>query len=646
MKTLYKVQIGAYREKANAKKKAKAIKKLVIPAAIVRAGGLYKVQCGAFSSRENAEKRLKECKKAGLLNALIVVQGTPAQEPEPEPEPQPAPAKTLHAVRFWFMHFFKSNPDHIYGDASLFIEYGDDGKIERTVLIDTGMGKSDTVKLLQKAGIAFLSHIVISHDHGDHHGCLSAILDKFRVGEVIFPEQAGVRKYQKSYAKRIDSLAAKARMKGATVIYAQPGKDYLMGDVLKLRVLWQADAKKLSAHDTHHFINDMSPEMQMVVYPGTEHEWRFDFGGDMSSKCGALTQMLDAVGGEIKADFAKFRWHGDRGAISQRLAKAIGAKCWFSNYHHKESSGGRKGTYNVARNAGATVFSNSEDGEIYVDMVAVNGVSTAEVYCSGNKNKTKTYTKGTPKAAWTKYMVRLTTKVSPSELDKETLVAVEFDDYTADEIRKLKATGATVLAYLSVGTAEKDRPAAWARLKDCALKQLEDWPDEYYLDLRKEAAQSWMSDRAKELKNKGANGFWADNIDLYEEYPSSEMYDAISGVLTMLHGHGIVNVNGGMAYLDKAMDKDGSKYQGIGNVDIVVQEEVFSRITSYKGDGEFSAQTEKQSDEYRSHLKRAARHKMIPALLEYTKDSGIKDRIRAFCEETGALACVADKVNL
>lgn len=643
MKTLYKVQLGAYREKANARKKAAAVKKLGIPAVIVRTGGLYKVQCGAFSDKANAEKRLKKCKEAGLLNALIVVQGAPA--PEPAPEPVPVPVKQLHAVRYWFMHFFKSNPDHIYGDTSLFMEYDDGGKVCRTVLIDTGMHGSDTVKLLEKAGIKALTHIVISHDHGDHLGYLSDILDKFPVDEVIFPDQTGVRRYQKKYAERIDSLAAKARRKGAAVIYAQPGHDYLMGKFLKLRVLWQAEAKKLSEHDTHHFINDMSPQMQMVVYPGTEHEWVFDFGGDMSAKSGALTQMLDAVGGNIKADFAKFRWHGDRNAISQRLAKAIGAKVWFSNYHHKESSGGRKGTYNVARNEGATVFANSEDGEIYVDMAAVNGVSTAEVYCSGNKSKTRTYTKGTPKAPWTKYMVRLTTKVSPSELDKDTLVAVEFDDYTTDEIKKLKATGATVLAYLSVGTAEKDRPAAWEKLKDYAMKQLEDWPEEYYLDLRQTGARKYVIQRAIELQNKGADGFWADNIDLYEEYPSTEMYNAITAVLDAIH-FGITNINGGMAYLDKAMDKDGSKYQGIGNVDVVAQEEVFSRITSYKGDGEFSAQTGKQSEEYQNHLRRAARHKMIPALLEYTKDETVRKKIAAFCKETSALACVADKVNL
>lgn len=551
----------------------------------------------------------------------------------------------LNSVRFWLMKFWASNPDHIYGDASMFIEYRDDGKIERTALVDTGMNHSDTDKLLDKAGITYLSYIIVSHDHGDHMGGVSRFLDKYKIGEIILPDQSGVRKYQKKYAERIDSIARKARKKGVKVTYMKPGRDYPMGDALKFRCLWQADATKLTSHDDHHFINDMSPQCQMVVYPGTAHEWVFDLAGDLSRKAGGLQQMLKAVGDCIEADFGKLRWHGDVYGCSAEMFKAVGAKVWFSNYHHKSSWGGRHKTYDAAKSAGAEVFTNYDDGEIYVDMVAVNGVSTAEVYCSGNKNKTKTYTKGTPKAAWTKYMVRLTTKVSPSELDKETLVAVEFDDYTADEIKKLKATGATVLAYLSVGTAEKDRPAAWEKLKDYAMKQLEDWPEEYYLDLRQTGARKYVIQRAIELQNKGADGFWADNIDLYEEYPSTEMYNAITAVLDAIH-FGITNINGGMAYLDKAMDKDGSKYQGIGNVDIVTQEEVFSRITSYKGDGEFSVQTEKQSSEYQNHLKRAARHKMIPALLEYTKDSRIKDKIRAFCAETGALACVSDKVNL
>lgn len=574
----------------------------------------------------------------------------------------------FNPIRFWFMKFWASNPDHIYGDASLFIEYDDSGKIVRTVLVDTGMNKSDTIKLLEKAKVTFLSVVIASHDHGDHVGFLSTILDKFPVGMVIFPNQDGVAKYQKKkYADRIYSLASKAKEKGAAVVYMEPGKDYSIDGFMKFRCLWQADATKLTEHDGHHFINDMSPECQMVIYPGSGHEWKFRLAGDLSRKAGGLQLMLKAVGDKIKADFAKFNWHADVYGSNTDLIKAVGAKVWFSNYHHKPSWGGRSKTYGWAQDGGAEVFSNYGDGEVYVDITASGGVSKAEVYCSANSRK-KTYTKGTPKKeeaatetatkkeeaatstkvkGWKKYMVRLTTKVSPSELDADTLVVVEFDDYTDSEIAKLKATGATVLAYLSVGTAEKDRPKAWAKLKDYCLEQLEDWENEYYLDLRKEGARAWMKERTAELVKRGADGIWGDNIDLYEYYPSTEMYNAINDTLTMIHkATGLVNVNGGIKYLTKAMNKDGSKYQGIGNVDIVVQEEVFSRITSYKGDGKFATQESKQSTEYQDHLKRCKRHKMLPALLEYTTDNTVKLRIKAFCDSVGALACVSGKLNL
>lgn len=71
-KTMYKIQVGAYREKANAQKTVDRMKKAGFPAAIVTVEGLMKVQCGAFSIRENADKRLQEVKKKGFLNAIMV----------------------------------------------------------------------------------------------------------------------------------------------------------------------------------------------------------------------------------------------------------------------------------------------------------------------------------------------------------------------------------------------------------------------------------------------------------------------------------------------------------------------------------------------------------------------------------------------
>lgn len=71
-KTLYKIQVGAFRQKANAEKMLAKVKKAGIPASIVPDGDTMKVQCGAFSVQANAEKRLALVKKKGFLNAVMI----------------------------------------------------------------------------------------------------------------------------------------------------------------------------------------------------------------------------------------------------------------------------------------------------------------------------------------------------------------------------------------------------------------------------------------------------------------------------------------------------------------------------------------------------------------------------------------------
>lgn len=84
-KTMYKVQVGAFRQRENADRMAGKIKANGIPAAIVTVGDLLKVQCGAFSVKANAEKRLAAVKKAGWPNAVIIT--VPGTESKTEPTP-------------------------------------------------------------------------------------------------------------------------------------------------------------------------------------------------------------------------------------------------------------------------------------------------------------------------------------------------------------------------------------------------------------------------------------------------------------------------------------------------------------------------------------------------------------------------------
>lgn len=65
-KTLYRVQCGAYKVKANADNQLKAIKEKGVDAFITQVDGLYKVQVGAYSIKSNADAQLAKMKSLGF----------------------------------------------------------------------------------------------------------------------------------------------------------------------------------------------------------------------------------------------------------------------------------------------------------------------------------------------------------------------------------------------------------------------------------------------------------------------------------------------------------------------------------------------------------------------------------------------------
>lgn len=65
-KNLYKVQIGAFRNRNNANNLLNKAKKEGFDAFIAVEGGLYKVQIGAYSVKENAVAQLNKAKRAGF----------------------------------------------------------------------------------------------------------------------------------------------------------------------------------------------------------------------------------------------------------------------------------------------------------------------------------------------------------------------------------------------------------------------------------------------------------------------------------------------------------------------------------------------------------------------------------------------------
>ncbi len=96
------------------------------------------------------------------------------------------------------------------------------------------------------------------------------------------------------------------------------------------------------------------------------------------------------------------------------------------------------------------------------------------------------------------------------------LVVVDGEEATAEDVAALKAQGATVLAYLSVGTIESYR-SWYRRIKQYRLEAWRDWEDEWFADVSKGGLRRELAGRiAPAILAKGFDGLFLDNVDMIE----------------------------------------------------------------------------------------------------------------------------------
>lgn len=218
-------------------------------------------------------------------------------------------------------------------------------------------------------------------------------------------------------------------------------------------------------------------------------------------------------------------------------------------------------------------------------------------------------------------------------------MAIEPEDYTTAEVQALKRAGNTLLGYLSVGSVSDER-SYYKKLEPYTLRRLDDWEHECYLDVCDKHVQDWAIARGKEILAMGFDGLWIDNLDVYEEYPSDTAYNGITRILQALYPHGYIMINGGMEYMLRAIAQKARVAHG------VTQEEIFSLITDYSGSGEFGAQIASESLEYQKYIAKALGAGMEAYLLEYTKDTKLKDKIIKYCNASGAGYYISEDVDL
>ncbi len=222
----------------------------------------------------------------------------------------------------------------------------------------------------------------------------------------------------------------------------------------------------------------------------------------------------------------------------------------------------------------------------------------------------------------------------------ETIV-VDAALFSAEQIADLHRSARTVYSYLNIGSIEKFR-SYYADFKKITLGPYRNWPEERWIDVSNPAWQNFITETlAQNLVEKGIDGFFLDNADVWHEYREPRIYAGLLQILAELKRFGLpVILNGADTFVRHALDTG----ELAGLVDGVNQETVFTTINFKKGT--FGTAKTDAIDYYTDYLLRCKRAGLAVYLTEYGTDARTAERIAEFCIRNGFAYYVSPSVQL
>ena len=114
------------------------------------------------------------------------------------------------------------------------------------------------------------------------------------------------------------------------------------------------------------------------------------------------------------------------------------------------------------------------------------------------------------------------------KLNNYEVLVLEPTEFNKDDIKKLHEKNKKIYAYLDIGSLENYRPY-YDKFKDKILGNYENWEDEYWMDVSdKEWQNLVVGELAKEIVDKGFDGFFIDNCDVYYQFQDKNIFDGVN----------------------------------------------------------------------------------------------------------------------
>lgn len=224
-------------------------------------------------------------------------------------------------------------------------------------------------------------------------------------------------------------------------------------------------------------------------------------------------------------------------------------------------------------------------------------------------------------------------------------LTIDASDFTKSDIEYLHNNGVEkVYSYLNVGSIESFRNY-YNEFEQYTLGEYANWEDERWIDVSNKKWQTYVVDTiAKELNDKNIDGFFIDNIDVYTLYKSEATYKGLFNILSLLKNKydKEIIINNGYDFVNTTIEKG---IDIISIIDGVNQEEVMTVIKDYDKN-RFRRQKNSEvkfTTNYLSDLKAGGLNIYV---IEYTKNSKLKNKIISKYEKLGYNVFISRKVNL
>ena len=220
------------------------------------------------------------------------------------------------------------------------------------------------------------------------------------------------------------------------------------------------------------------------------------------------------------------------------------------------------------------------------------------------------------------------------------LLVIDAEYFSQNDIARLRENGIReIYSYINIGSIESFRSYD-TDFEKYTLGAYENWPEEKWIDVSVPEWQACTASRVDALIQKGVDGFFVDNTDVYYNYPQESIYDGILTILDYMdHTGRKIMINGGDCFVKKYLTKEKNVL-----IDGVNQENVFT-VYDFSKDV-YTKNDQSTREYYTEYLDLAMSHGCTAYTLEYATDPTIRRQAATYAGKHGYICYISDNIGL